>query len=183
MHEVVRKTHGAERQADGLLDVALARDGQFATPAAEIHHQHWRRIYSGRGSQSQMDEPSFLQSGDNFDSPSGSGTHPFEKCAGVPRIAQRAGCHYADRVGSGTLARAMKTSQHFDRERDCPRRKKTAAKYRFAEARDLSVFVNFYQVVRCKAGNLKADRVRSDVNSGKSRHSRTVYRIGGMEIE
>ena len=72
----------------------------------------------------------------------------------------------------------MKPSQYFNRDGYCFGRKKTAAEYRFAQARDFAVFVNLDKPVFGEARNFQPNRVRSNINGGKGRHGgrQAVYR-------
>jgi hypothetical protein len=70
----------------------------------------------------------------------------------------------------------MKAAQHFYREGDRLRRQESVLKNGFAQTCDFAVFVNFEQAMCNQPGDFQPDRVRSDVNGGKGRHSATVYR-------
>src|SRR5438445_2691432 len=65
----------------------------------------------------------------------------------------------------------MKPAKYFHRQCDGFGREKTAPKNGLSQMGDLSVIMDFSQAVRGKAGNFEADRIGSDVNRGKSRHS------------
>ena len=47
--EFIGEANRAQRKADGVADVATLRDGQFATAAAEVHHQRGTRVYARAG--------------------------------------------------------------------------------------------------------------------------------------
>jgi hypothetical protein len=72
----------------------------------------------------------------------------------------------------------MESAQNLNRHGYCFRRKKTAAEYGFAQARDFAVFVNLDKAVFRESRDFQPNGVRSDINGGKGRHSgrQTVYR-------
>ena len=159
------------------------RNRDFATSTTEVNHQYRRCGDSQGRNQAQVNQPRFFQSGNDFHIPARGRAHPLQKRPRIARIAQGTGGHHADRIHACVLHRTMKTSQDLDRICDCLGRKKPVAEYRFSQPGHLAVFKNFVQPVSAQAGNLQADRIGTDINSGKSRHSGRKIVYSGKRIE
>jgi hypothetical protein len=121
-----------------------------------------------------VNEASFFKSRDYFDAPPGCRADPLKESAGIPSVAQRAGCNYPDSIGSRLLRRTVKTTQHLYCESDCFWRQQATAEYGFTQSGDFAVFMDFDQPMSYKPRYFKANGVRSDINRGKGRHSATV---------
>src|SRR5690349_21536670 len=157
MHKIVCQPHCAQWQAHRLLNMAFAGYGELATTTAQVHHQHGRRTYAQGRREPKMNQARFFESRDDFDIPSRCRAYPFEKSAGIACITQSTRGDDTDRIGPGTLASAVKSTQYLDRESNCLRGKKSAAEDRFTQSCDLSVLMNFDQSVSGEAGNFQAD--------------------------
>src|SRR6266496_3563189 len=174
MQEVVGETDGAEWQAHCFTDVSLVRDREFATASSQINHQHRRRIDAQSGSQAEMNQARLFQSRNNFDAPSCRRPDPLEKRSRISSITQGTGRNHVYGVDASPLRRAMKPPEHLHGRSDGLGRKKSTAENRLTQPRDFAVFVDINQVVRGQAGNLQANRIRSNVNGSKSWHAETV---------
>src|ERR1700730_6819895 len=64
----------------------------------------------------------------------------------------------------------MKAPQHAHRFRHRLGRKQSAAEDAFTQARDLAVFVDFFQPPGLQARDFQTNGIRSDVDGGKGRH-------------
>ncbi len=113
MEEGLRQAHCSDGKADHVFDVSLDRDGQLATAAAKVDQQGATAGDPRIGEHSEMDEPAFLQSRDNFGLPAGGAANPIEESAAVARVTQGAGGDYADAIGGVSLDSPMKSPQHL----------------------------------------------------------------------
>jgi hypothetical protein len=68
--ELLREPNRAERQTKHFANVAVLRDGDFATAASEIEHQHIFFLDAHVRKHAQVNEPPFFQTGDDLDLPS-----------------------------------------------------------------------------------------------------------------
>ncbi len=187
MQEFVGQADGAQRQTDRTANAPFTRDGKFATAAAKIHHQDWRRGDTQAGYEPEVNESGLFNSGDDADLPSGGGAYPLQESMRVARIPKSAGGNHSHRIGSRPLHGAMKSAKHLHRIGDGFRREEPAAENGFTQTRNLAVFVDFGEAMMGQACDLKADRVGSNIDSGEGRHgmNEVVYsrcsRLGETE--
>src|SRR6185437_3962598 len=168
--KLLRQAHRAQRQAEHLADMSVFRDGDFATAAAQIEHQHVFVFDAQVREYSQMDQPSLFQSGNHFYLPADSGLYPLDERAGVFRIPQWAGADHAHLLRSKLLRSAIETSEDLDGMGHGVRSERVAAENRFAQARDFAVFVDDLQFAASKLRNLKSYGICADINCRKDGH-------------
>ncbi len=170
MQEFLGQAHRSHRQAEHAADLAIDGEGQLATAAAQVDEQQPRDPDAGAGDHSKVDEPALFQAGDHLHPPAGDRAHPIDEGARVAGIAQRAGGDHAHEVHAVALAGAVKPAQHLDGVLHGVGIERSGAEDRFAQPRDLAVFVDHLQALAHQACDLQADRVGADVNRGECRH-------------
>jgi hypothetical protein len=121
--------------------------------------------------QPEVDQARLFESGNNLNSPSRGGAHPFEKSLGISSVAQSGCRHNSHKISPKTLRGAMKSSQDLDRLAHRFRREEVGTKDTFSQSSDLAVFVDRLKLSTAEAGDLEANRVGTDVDGGEDGHS------------
>ena len=79
----LRQAYGSDGKADHVADVAVVRDSQFATAAAEVNEKGSLVGDASVRDDTQMNEAALFQSADDFGAPASCRAHPVEECAAV----------------------------------------------------------------------------------------------------
>ena len=166
----VGETDRAQGQADGVANVSALGDGEFATAAAEIHHERGRAIDARTGDQAEVNQARFFHAGNDFNPPARSRAHPLEKRLRIAGVAQGAGGDHAHRVGDDLLRGAVEAAQHLHGFGHRLGSEESSAKHAFAEARDFAVFVQRAKASALQARNFQAHGVGADIDCGERGH-------------
>jgi hypothetical protein len=150
LEEFSGQAHRPERQTHRIPEVAVARQRELATAAAQVHQQNAAGIHAPGGNNAQVNEAGLFQSGNDFDRPARRRAYPLQKYAGITGIAQRRRGHHLDRIRPAFLYGPIEAPQHAHRLRHRLRRKQSAAEDAFAQASDLAIFVDFLQPPACR---------------------------------
>src|SRR5450631_2595223 len=79
MHERLGEAHGADRQADHVLNVPIDGECELATAATEVDEQRPAVRDARVGENAEMDKAALFQSGDDLDPPAGGSAYPVDK--------------------------------------------------------------------------------------------------------
>jgi hypothetical protein len=170
LEKLLLQAHGAERKADHLLDARVFRVRDLAAAAAEIDHQAAAARAGFMRDDAEMDEAALFKAGDDFNSPSGGGFDPGTEGLRVARVARRAGRDDTYAVDNMLLHGLVEALEGLDGVGHGLRRDDAGLKDTFAEARDLAVLVQCFEMVLLDTGDGQAAGVRTDVNRSKGRH-------------
>ncbi len=188
--EFIGETDRAQRQTHGVANVTTAGNRQFAASASQINHQRGRTIDTKVGDQSQVNQASFFQSGDDFDLPPGGRPNPLQKSLRIAGIAQCAGGDYAHWIGDYLLRGPMKAAQDLDGFSHRFGSEKAGTKDAFSQTRDFAVFVDGTKTSAREARDLQPNGIGTDINRGKGWHEarptvymRTATRSSGLICE
>src|SRR5579862_8636794 len=107
--------------------------------------------------ETKVDQPRFFQARDDFDRPSCCRTDPLEESLRVSRVSKGCRRHNPNRVGPEPLYCAMESAQDFHGFRHRLRREEVAAKYAFAEASDLAIFMDCLKFSAAQSRDFQPD--------------------------
>src|SRR5581483_1640856 len=109
----IGEADGAERQADGVPNVPLYRDGELATSAAKVDQQDRRCGDPLQGDNAEMNQAGFFQPGDDLDVPARGRSDPLQEGSRITRVSQGTGSDNPDKFSARFLHCTVKPAQHL----------------------------------------------------------------------
>src|SRR5579884_2135345 len=104
-----------------------------------------------------MNEPAFLQAGDDVEMPAGNIFKPLGKEAAIVTVAQGASGYHAGALNRITLHRAMKPPENFQGMRHGLRIKAAIAEHAFSQPRDFTVLMQSDKTSPAEFSNAEPD--------------------------
>ncbi len=108
LQEFFRQAHGAERHANCFFNAFLFGEGNLATASAQVNQQD---AAAGSGlvlHEAAVNEPAFLEPGENLHVPSGLSLDPRLKRGRIASVAHGRRGHYAQLVDTARLHGTLK---------------------------------------------------------------------------
>src|ERR1035441_3351248 len=170
--EFLSQPHGAERQADRVLDALMLGERDFATATAEADQQHTAADAGLAAHEAAVDKAAFLEAGNDLHVPAGLSLNPGLKGGPIAGVAHRRRGHHANLVCAMCLDCALKA---FESAQGCShgfRGYKSRFKDAGAKPRHFAIFVKRLQTVGDHLGDLEPAGIGTDIYCGKGRHGR-----------
>src|SRR5438874_2348776 len=117
-----------------------------------------------------MNQPAFLEAGDDLDFPPGGRPHPFGEYARIVAVAHGAGGDHADAFYSIALGSAMEAAQHLERMGHGLWIEIAVAKNSLSQAGNFTVLMQSNQAAFIQFSNTQANGVGTDIDGGENRH-------------
>jgi hypothetical protein len=145
-------------------------------PPPKINHEHAapQKLFIHR--ETEMDEASFLQAGDDFDAPAVAARAHSMKLRLLPASRKLLVATTRTSIAGMLLRGLVKALQYFDGVRHGFGREQAGLKDRGAEASDFAVLVNDAQAAARKLRDLEAHGVGADVHRREDGHGLRLYK-------
>ena len=177
--ELLSETHGADGEADGFLDALALGEGDFTAAAAEVDEEDTAAGARLGADDAVVNEAAFFEAGDDLHLPAGFSFDPGLEGRAVAGVAHGGGGDDADAVSGMSLHGALKAFEGAEGGGHGFRGDEAGLEDAGAEARDLAVLVEGFELMGDDAGNLEPAGVGTDVDGGKGGHAWGAGSPGG----